>query len=75
MAGTKAGGKKTAKTNKKKHGDNFYSELGRKGGKVHHPETRYFALHPDFAKKVGRKGGSISKRGKKYDDRQSNQMA
>lgn len=32
MAGTKAGGKKTAETNKKKHGDNFYSELGRKGG-------------------------------------------
>ena len=75
MAGTKAGGKKTAKANILKHGPDYYKELGRKGGSVSHPETRYFALYPDFASKVGKKGGAISKRGKHHDDRQSNQMA
>lgn len=29
---TVEGGKKTAKTNKEKYGDNFYSEIGRLGG-------------------------------------------
>ena len=64
MAGTKEGGKKAAKTNKKIHGANFYSEIGRKGGKKSHPETRYFAMHPEVAKNAGTKGGLISRRGK-----------
>lgn len=34
MAGTKAGGLKTAVTNRLIHGDNFYREIGRKGGKA-----------------------------------------
>ena len=46
MAGTKEGGKKAAETNKKIHGANFYSEIGRKGGRKSHPETRDFAIHP-----------------------------
>ena len=64
MAGTKEGGKKAAKTNKKIHGANFYSDIGRKGGKKSHPETRYFAMHPEGAKTAGAKGGLISRRGK-----------
>ena len=64
MAGTKEGGKKVAKTNKKIHGANFYAESGRKGGKKRHPETRYFAMHPEVAKNAGAKGGLISRRGK-----------
>ena len=64
MAGTKEGGKKAAATNKKIHGANFYSEIGRKGGKKSHPETRYFAMHPEVAKNAGAKGGLISRRGK-----------
>lgn len=32
MVGTKAGGKKAAITNKRIHGENFYAEIGRKGG-------------------------------------------
>ena len=32
MAGTKAGGLKAARTNKEKYGDDFYREMGRKGG-------------------------------------------
>ena len=64
MAGTKAGGKKAAETNKKLHVANFYAEIGRKGGRKSHPETRYFAMHPEVAKNAGAKGGRISRRGK-----------
>lgn len=64
MAGTKAGGKKAAETNKKIHGANFYAEIGRKGGRKSHPETRYFAMHPEVAKSAGTKGGLKSRRGK-----------
>ena len=61
MAGTVIGGKKAALTNKKKHGDNFYSEIGRKGGKNGH--TGGFAANPELAREAGRKGGRKSKRG------------
>ena len=33
MSGTKIGGKQAAKTNKAKYGDNFYREIGAKGGR------------------------------------------
>jgi general stress protein YciG len=62
MAGTVAGGKKTAKTNKAKYGDDYYRELGRRGGKNGH--TGGFASNPELAKIAGAKGGRISKRGK-----------
>ena len=62
MAGTTAGGKKAARTNKEKYGDNFYREMGRKGGKNGH--TGGFAANPELAKIAGAKGGRISKRGK-----------
>lgn len=42
MSGTKAGGLKTKETNIQRYGENYYSELGKKGGKTHHPETRHF---------------------------------
>ena len=31
-------------------------EAGRKGGSVKRPKTRWFALHPDLAKKCSKKG-------------------
>ena len=62
MAGTKAGGLKAAKTNKEKYGDDFYREMGRKGGKNGH--TGGFAANPELARIAGAKGGRISKRGK-----------
>ena len=34
MAGTKAGGLKAAATNKAKYGKDFYSRIGKKGGKI-----------------------------------------
>ena len=62
MAGTKAGGKKAAATNKAKYGRDFYAEIGRKGGKNGH--TGGFAANPALAKIAGAKGGRISRRGK-----------
>lgn len=61
MAGTKAGGMKAAKTNKKLHGENFYAQIGRKGGRNGH--TGGFAANPELAREAGRKGGLKSKRG------------
>lgn len=62
MAGTKAGGKKAAETNRKKYGNEFYINIGRKGGQNGH--TGGFAANPELAKIAGAKGGRISKRGK-----------
>lgn len=62
MGGTKAGGLKTAATNKIIYGEDFYSRIGKKGGKV--CGMKGFALNPELAKTAGAKGGKISKRGK-----------
>lgn len=64
MAGTIEGGRKAAKTNKKLHGKNYYKEIGKRGGSVSHPGTRYFAMNPEAAQKAGEKGGRASHRGK-----------
>lgn len=61
MAGTIAGGRKAAITNKIRHGSEFYAEIGRKGGKNGH--TGGFAANPELAKIAGQKGGRKSKRG------------
>ncbi len=63
MAGTLAGGKKAAETNKKRHGADFYAIQGAKGGKAGH--TGGFASNPELARIAGRKGGMISRRTKK----------
>lgn len=64
MAGTKEGGIKARATNMAKHGATFYADIGRKGGKTHHPETRPFTLNPELAQRAGARGGQISRRGK-----------
>ena len=61
MAGTKVGGLKTAETNKRKYGDNWYREIGALGGKAGH--TGGFASSHELAVEAGRKGGTKSKRG------------
>lgn len=61
MAGTTAGGQKAAQTNLKKHGEDFYKRIGKKGGQNGH--TGGFASNPELAKIAGRKGGKKSKRG------------
>lgn len=61
MAGTKAGGLKAAATNKERHGDDFYSRIGRKGGLK--GTTGGFWADRELAKRAGAKGGRNSKRG------------
>lgn len=75
MAGTKAGGKKTAATNLERHGKDFYREIGAKGGRNGH--TGGFASNPELAKIAGAKGGRISKRtagGKTRSDKGGHHM-
>lgn len=70
MSGTKEGGAKAAKTNKERHGHEFYVRIGRMGGK--NGSTGGFASTNvgkdgmtgyQRAKIAGAKGGSISRRG------------
>lgn len=59
MAGTKAGGKKCAETNKTKYGKDWYARIGAKGGRNGH--TGGFAsMTPEQVRAAGRKGGLTS---------------
>lgn len=63
MAGTKAGGKQAAATNKSKYGDDFYKKIGTIGGKI--GTTGGFYANRELAREAGKKGGKISRRRKK----------
>jgi general stress protein YciG len=63
MAGTKAGGKAAAATNKAKYGPDFYAKIGAKGGKL--GRTGGFFADRELARIAGAKGGRISRRSKK----------
>jgi uncharacterized protein len=60
VAGTRAGGKAAAKTNREKYGADFYASIGAKGGRA--SGTGGFYHNRELAREAGRKGGSISKR-------------
>lgn len=60
MSGTIIGGKRAAATNKAKHGEDFYKNIGRIGGKNGH--TGGFAANPELARIAGAKGGKTSRR-------------
>lgn len=62
MSGSRLGGLKASETNKKKYGEDFYKNIGRRGGKACVPKG--FAVNPDLAKRAGSRGGKLSKRGK-----------
>lgn len=62
MAGTSAGGKKAAQTNKERHGEDFYVRVGRMGGKL--GRTGGFYANRELARTAGSLGGKRSKRGK-----------
>lgn len=64
MSGNAEGGKKAAETNKKRYGENWYKEIGSKGGSKK-GVRKGFAVHRALASIAGAKGGRISKRGKK----------
>lgn len=61
MSGTVAGGKKAALTNRLRHGDGFYSRIGRIGGQNGH--TGGFYGNSELARRAGAKGGRVSRRG------------
>ena len=63
MAGTKAGGKAAATTNKAKYGADFYAKIGAAGGKK--GRTGGFFANRELARLAGAKGGRISRRTKK----------
>lgn len=60
MAGTKAGGIAAAATNKKKYGEDFYVNIGAKGGKL--GRTGGFYANRELARIAGAKGGKVSRR-------------
>lgn len=62
MAGTLEGGRKASITNKKKYGENFYRDIGAKGGKL--GKTGGFWANRELARRAGAKGGRISRRTK-----------
>lgn len=61
MAGTKAGGKAAAATNKQKYGSDFYARIGSQGGKL--GKTGGFFANRELARAAGAKGGRKSRRG------------
>ncbi len=63
MAGTAAGGKAAAATNKAKYGSDFYAKIGAAGGKK--GTTGGFHANRELARIAGAKGGRISRRTKK----------
>lgn len=62
MAGTKEGGKKASATMKERYGDNYYSEMGKIGGKA--CVCKGFGANRELARKAGALGGHNSRRGK-----------
>jgi general stress protein YciG len=63
MAGTFEGGKQAAMTNIMKYGEDFYREIGAKGGRNGH--TGGFYGNRKLAIVAGTLGGQISRRGNK----------
>lgn len=66
MSGTKIGGLKASKTNKELYGEDFYRNIGAKGGRNGH--TGGFAANPALARIAGAKGGRASRRRLAKDD-------
>lgn len=72
MSGTTAGGQKAAKTNIMRHGEGFYSRIGRKGGSVSTPTGGFGSekvgadglTGRERARLAGAIGGFKSRRGK-----------
>ena len=77
MAGTKTGGSRAATTNKQRYGDDFYSNIGRLGGKASRPERRPFSQNRELARMTGKKGAmariaTLQRRKEQRDGRNSN---
>ncbi len=61
MAGSVAGGKQAAATNKSKYGSDFYHKIGSKGGSAKVPKG-FALMDKEKVRDAGAKGGSVSRR-------------
>ena len=66
MAGTKTGSIKAKQTIKETYGEDFFVNIGRKGGR--RCVSKGFGKNKELASSAGRKGGLKSKRGKKTEE-------
>lgn len=64
MSGNREGGLQAAKTNKEKYGKDFYSNIGKIGGKL--GKTGGFYADRTRASTAGSTGGQRSKKGYKF---------
>lgn len=64
IAGTIEGGKLAAKKNKELYGDNYYSVIGKAGGRAGH--TGGFYTNRELAETAGAVGGRHSRKGYKF---------
>ena len=67
MAGNKIGGLKAAETNKRKYGDDFFVNIGKRGGKKGKADGAikgFAAATPEQRAEWGRVGGKRSRRTK-----------
>ena len=62
MPGNHFGGVKAGKTNKERHGEDFYRKIGKLGGAK--SKGGSFNRDPELARRAGRLGGLASRRGK-----------
>lgn len=62
MAGTISGGRKAARANKLKYGDDFYKVIGKVGGTL--SRNGGFASSRELASRAGKIGGKNSRRGR-----------
>lgn len=68
MSGTKQSAVQAAITNKKKYGNDFYANIGRKGGRKTGVKKGFATMSHDRLREVSAKGGSPSKRTKTTPD-------
>ena len=65
MSGTKHGGLKCAETNKTLYGEDWYAQIGKKGGSKKGIRKGFALMDKEKLRAISIKGGSISRRGKK----------
>lgn len=65
MSGNKEGGRKSAESNKQRHGDDYYHRIGAMGGSKGKTGGFYYMKYvmndTDRIKRLGSKGGRIAK--------------
>jgi general stress protein YciG len=61
LSGNVSGGRKAAQKNKELYGEDYYKNIGSKGGRTTGPKG--FSLNKELAREAGSRGGRASRRG------------